>query len=113
MNQVKLVNTEEVYRLIQGGILIIYDNDFAISWLGAIKRSEDLKETLKRIKDCKAIILIKSNEIFLLKPKDGQFICHSTKIDSNMLDVYVFKRPRSREPSNIIKLREWLKEASM
>jgi len=111
----RIVDEGELRRLAGKGILLIYDHDYAISWLGPVKSDEAWTKVRERLGSCKwAVLLLRGRpaEIRILRPVGGGAIRErSIEVKGRirrLLDFLVYERPRVREPDKIHTIKEWL-----
>jgi len=87
-------------------VLVIYDRDFAISWLGPVKNEKDRKKARESLKGCKLAVLLEARA-GMLRPKDDEFVCQYVSVSP---EVFAYKKPRDRD--EVKKLSEWLREVA-
>lgn len=111
----RIVNEEELRQLAGRGILLIYDHDYAISWLGPVKSDETWTKVRERLGSCRWAVLLlggRPAEIRILRPA-GNGAIRERSIEARgkigrLLDFLVYEKPRVREPDKIHTIKEWL-----
>ena len=106
MTSVQLLSPDKVLKLARRAVLVVYDRDLAISWLGPVRNEEDRDKAGESLRDCGLAVLLEARA-GVLRPKGDEFVCRYVSISP---EVFVYKKPRDRD--QVEKLSKWLEEVA-